>query len=321
VLTHPEQAKRVMANRNHVFYDVGAVINRHHGVTADWSLVVPASQGSMQPRLGNLMTAALTTGPIQVGIKPIVILFCAAVCLLANCVCEGATAEPFKPVKERITVSTNMTPVDVEVIGSTSLLRQFHRLIPELAVRFRLERAYIDQLFVERDPGFEILSIGVDLETASPMSLFQAVMAGPRFGRGISGIPKLEAAEARRRNVVLGIQSDHRAEYVRKLSDRLVACRGESLGNGLWAYAPPKSSDCPRNAPQRFGRVAELDDSVITKIDCDESLPVSWARCYADFPYQGFTVHLGFDRELLPRWREVVGFAGGFLKSKQYQRM
>jgi hypothetical protein len=99
-------------------------------------------------------------------------------------------ADAFKPIRERLTVSTDMTPIDIEVVGSTSLLPRVHELIPELIVRFRLESAYVS-LWAEREPGFEILSIGVDLETASPMSLFETVILGPRFGRDIPGIPKL----------------------------------------------------------------------------------------------------------------------------------
>jgi hypothetical protein len=96
-------------------------------------------------------------------------------------------AEAFKPVRERLVFSTDMNPIDIEVVGSTSQVPQFHQLIPELVARFRLARAYVE-LYAEREPGFELLSIGVDLETASPMSLFDTVILGPRFGKDIAGI-------------------------------------------------------------------------------------------------------------------------------------
>ncbi|TWB88832.1 hypothetical protein FBZ93_11714 [Bradyrhizobium macuxiense] len=228
----------------------------------------------------------------------------------------GAKADVFKPIRERLTVSTDMTPIDIEVVGSTSLVPQFHELIPELVVRFRLERAYVG-LYAEREPGFEIFNIGVDLETASPISLFEAVILGPRFGRDIPGIPKLLPEELRRRNMRLSIHSNYRVEHMRKFSDILAGCRGQTAENGLWVYE--RKTDCPGLSAQRFGRVGQLEDTLLTDIQCDEVLPASWARCETSFPFEGFRVGLNFDRDLLPRWREVVDFSAGFLKSKQYR--
>jgi hypothetical protein len=228
----------------------------------------------------------------------------------------SGVADAFKPIRERLTVSTDMTPIDIEVVGSTSLVPRSHELIPGLVVRFRLERAYVD-LFAEREPGFEILNIGVDLETASPMSLFEAAILGPRFGRDIPGIPKLLPEELRRRNIVLSIHSNYRVEYLRKFSEILVRCRGQPVEDGLWVYE--RKTDCPGLGSQRFGRVGQLEDALLTNIECDEVLPPSWARCETTFPFEGFAVGLNFDRDLLPRWPEVVGFSAGFLKSKQYQ--
>jgi hypothetical protein len=225
-------------------------------------------------------------------------------------------ADAFKPIRERLIFSTDMTPIDIEVVGSTSLVPQFHKLVPDLVVRFRLERAYVG-LYAEREPGFEIFNIGVDLETASPMSLFETVILGPRFGRDIPGIPKLLPEELRRRNIRLSIHSDSRAEYLRKFGEILVGCRGQAVENDLWLYE--RKTDCPGLGAQRFGRIGQLEDALLTEIECDEALPSSFARCETAFPFDGFTVRLNFDRGLLPRWREVISFSAGFLKSKQYQ--
>ena len=227
-------------------------------------------------------------------------------------------ADAFKPIRERLTVSTDMAPIDIEVVGSTSLVPRVHELIPELVVRFRLERAYVS-LWAEREPGFEILSIGVDLETASPMSLFEAVILGRRFGKDIPGIPQLLPEELRRRNIRLSIHSNHRAEYLRKFSETLARCRGQAVENNVWVYE--RKTDCPGLGPQRFGRVGQLEDAVLTEIECEEVLPSSWARCETSFPFEGFSVGLNFDRDLLPRWREIVSFSARFLKSKQYQQI
>jgi hypothetical protein len=237
-------------------------------------------------------------------------------CLVGIISCGMSRADDFKAVRERITVSTDMTPTDIEVAGSTSQLPQFHKLIPELAVRFRLARAYV-QLFSERDPGFELLSIGVDFETASPTSLFETAILGARFGAEIPGIPKLAPEEARRRNIILSIHSDRRAENARKLGETLVHCHGEAVENDMWVYE--RRTDCPSLGPQKFGRIALLGDALLSKVECDEALPPSWARCEMRFPFEGFSVGLNFNRDLLPRWREVVSFSENFLKSKQYQ--
>jgi hypothetical protein len=235
---------------------------------------------------------------------------------LCSISCGAAVADAFKPIRERLTVSTDMAPIDIEVVGSTSQVPQFHKLIPELVVRFRLARAYVD-LYAEREPGFEILNIGVDLETASPMSLFETVILGPRFGRDIPGIPKLDPKELRRRNIRLSIHSDDRFEFLQKFSEKLAHCHGEAVDNDMWVYE--RRTDCPGLGSQRFGRIGQLKGPLLTNIECDEALPASWARCETAFPFEGFAVRLNFDRDLLSRWREIVSFSAGFLKSKQYQ--
>lgn len=244
--------------------------------------------------------------------------FACLVCALLGIGCGVAAADTFKPVRERLVFSADMTPIDIEVVGSTSQLPQFHKLIPELAIRFRLARAYVYSLYAEREPGFELLSLGIDLETALPMALFSAVQGGPRFGKDIPGIPKLPPEESRRRNIVLSIHSDSRAEYLRKFGEKLARCHGDVLvENDMWVYE--RRADCPGLGFRTFGRVVQLDATLLTEIECQEWLPPSWARCETAFPFEGFTVRLNFDRDLLARWRDIVSFSAAFLKSKQYQ--
>jgi hypothetical protein len=229
----------------------------------------------------------------------------------------AAKADVFNPIRERLAVSTDMTLIDIEVAGSTSDLPQFHTLIPELVVRFRLARAYVG-LYAEHEPGYETFNIGVDLETGSPMSLFEAVILGPRFGKNIPGIPQLTPEELRRRNLRMSIHSDDRAEYLRKFGEELARCHGEvPIESDMWVYE--RRADCPGLGSRTFGRVVQLDATLLTEIECEEWLPPSFARCQTAFPFEGFTVRLNFDRDLLPRWREVVGLSEKFLKSKQYQ--
>jgi hypothetical protein len=85
----------------------------------------------------------------------------------------------------------------------------------------------------------------------------------------------------------------------------------------VWLYE--RKTDCPGLGAQRFGRIGQLEDTLLTKIECDEALPSSFARCQTEFPFEGFAVRLNFDRDLLPRWREVISFSANFLESKQYR--
>jgi len=243
-------------------------------------------------------------------------LFVAALMTASVLFVSSAVADVFTPVRDQLSVSTDLTPIDIEVVGSTSLVPQFHELIPELVVRFRLERAFV-KLRAQREPGFEIFNLGVDLETASPMALFETVILGPRFGKDIPGIPKLSPEELRRRNIRLSIQSNHRNESMSRFSEVLARCRGQAGESDLWVYE--RKTDCPGLGSRQIGRIAQLEDGSLIKIECDEALPLTWARCTTAFPFAGFAVDLNFSRELLQRWREVVSFSVKFLKSKQYQ--
>lgn len=228
---------------------------------------------------------------------------------------RGAITDDFRPIAQRLTYSTDTSPVDIEVVGSTSLVPAFHKLIPELVLRLRLARAYVE-LYAEREPGFEILSVVLDFETALPMAYFNAVTAGPRFRKEIPGIPKLLPDELRHRNIVLAIKSDARVEGFRKYSEGLASCHGDTAENGMWTYE--RKTDCFGLGYRRFGKVAQLDDGSLIELECDEWLPSSFARCQTRFPFKGFVVDVNFHRDLLPRWREVIRFSEEFLKSKQY---
>lgn len=227
----------------------------------------------------------------------------------------AAIANEFRPVRERLAFSADRTPIDIEVVGSTSQLPKFHKLLPELVVRFRLERAYV-QLFADHEPGFELLSIAVDFETGLPMALAGVENIGPRSGMNIPDTTKPSPEALRRRNVVLSVHSDRRVESFRKFDEKLVFCHGDVVENGMWAYEPRKG--CSSLGAQKFGKIAQMDDGSLSEVECDDALPSSWARCEMRFSFEGFSVGLNFDRDLLPRWREVVSFSAEFLKAKRY---
>ena len=243
------------------------------------------------------------------------VLFVSVVWWLFGVARRGAITDEFRPMAQRLTFSTEMSPVDIEVAGSTSLVPTDHKLIPDLVLRLRLARAYVD-LYAERQPGFEILNIGLDYETKEPIALFEAVLSGPPFNQGVTGIPRIQPAELRRRGIHLSFQSDARAESLRRFGELLKYCRGQSAEYDLSAYEQVK--DCPGLSYRRFGRIAQLEDGLLIKLECDDKEDTNLARCATRFPFKGFIVGLNFSRELLPRWREVVNVSEDFLKSKEY---
>jgi hypothetical protein len=233
---------------------------------------------------------------------------------------DGATPadQPFNPTRKRITFSADRTPVDIEVVGSTSLLPNTHRLLPELVLRLRLDRAYVYNFMAGQQPGFEILGISIDLDTGLPAGLFETVVLGPRFGHDIPGIPHLPAEELRRRHIALHIQSDDLAATLAKFRELALPCRGQPLGNDLWSYERSQKSDCPPVYSHEIKYIAALSETEWLEIDCDKTSPPSWSRCSTRFPFEGFAVELNFSQRLLPRWRELVTFAETFLNSKRY---
>jgi hypothetical protein len=106
-----------------------------------------------------------------------------------------AKSQPFQPIRKLITWNTDRGLVDIEVVGSTSMLPDRHTLEPDRVLRFRLERAYVDTLLAERGPGFEIVTFVFDMETGLPASLILAVSQGGRFHEDISGVPHVSQVD------------------------------------------------------------------------------------------------------------------------------
>jgi hypothetical protein len=227
--------------------------------------------------------------------------------------------QPFKPVRKLTSWYTDRSLIDIEIVGSTSLLPDVHQLEPERVLRFRLERAYVHQLLTQDKPGFEIVGFGFDMPTGLADSLIAAVSQSGRFHEDIPGVPRVADADRVRRTLFIALASDNSAAALRRGSSAREKCRGAPLGNGLFAYEWQGRSGCNRPSYAKITRqLALYDDDLLLSIDCREE-SFRGLGCKLRFPFEGFGAQVTFHRDHLPRWREIVEFASAFLKSKQYK--
>jgi len=241
----------------------------------------------------------------------------------ASIICIAAmgrtSAQPFNPIRELTTWYTDRSVIDIEIIGSTSLVRQTHKLEPERTLRFRLERAYIQFFRAQKEPGFELATFGFDMETGLADSLLSAVALSGRFHEDLPGVPHVPQLERMRRSLLISLESDSSMRSLRNLSDSLRQCRGALVGNALWAYERRGRPNCyPPAFPTGSQYVAPFDDELLLQIQCQEQ-SYSGIGCGLRFPFKGFGVEVRFHRDHLPKWREMIDRAKSFLESKQYR--
>lgn len=230
-----------------------------------------------------------------------------------------AMDEPFNPLRKLDTWYTDRSLIDIEVIGSTSLVPAFHRLEPERVLRFRLERAYVHTLFTEREPGFEIVNLGFDTETGLAESLFFAATLPGRFHEDIPAVPAVSDFNRFQRTLLISIKSNLSAASLQHASNVIASCRGALLANELLAYEwEGRGKNCDRPSyPKGSKYVAVYDDDLLLKIECHEE--DFWGLgCTVRIPFEGFGPQVTFHRSNLPKWRQVVDRASAFLKSKLY---
>jgi hypothetical protein len=230
-----------------------------------------------------------------------------------------AMSQPFQPIRKLTTWYTDRRLVDIEIIGSTSLLPDRHELEPERVLRFRLERAYIQTLIAERGPGFEIVRFAFDMESGLADSLILAVSQGGRVHEDIPGVPVVSLADRLTRTLLVSLQSDESAAALRSGSERIAKCLGAPITEGLWAYEWEGRSDCRRSSyPNGSRYVVSYRDDLTLQLDCHGSAFPS-IDCVLRFPFEGFGAGVTFHRDHLPKWRDMIEFASSFLKSKQYR--
>jgi hypothetical protein len=243
----------------------------------------------------------------------------ACLLLLGPALMGSASAQPFNPIRALTTWYTDRSLVDVEIVGSTSTVPEFHQLEPERTLRFRLERAYIDILTTKKEPGFEFVAFSFDMETGLPHALFVAVANRAKFHEDIAGVPVLSHADEIRRTLLVSIKSDAPATALRRGSESIRKCARSPLGNELWTLDWQGLQDCRRpKYPRATAYIAEYDDHLALRMECpDEKLPV--IGCELQFPFEGFSVDISFHRDHLNNWRDMIRRVSEFLRSRQYR--
>jgi hypothetical protein len=219
--------------------------------------------------------------------------------------------------------SISREPVDIEIVGSTSLVPREHTLEPDRVLRFRLERAYINEFLTKSAPGFSLLSVGVDRPTGLAEGLISAASLQGSFRRDLEGVPVLDLEEAIRRQVILSVRSDHsegsRSGYLKSANE----CVGAFIGNDLFEMNQTPSLGaraCSHSAyPDGRKWLARNDGGTNSVIEChgDGKRIIG---CTTEFVFQQFSVGISFHQSFLAEWRSVLAFGEAFLRSKQVAR-
>jgi hypothetical protein len=238
--------------------------------------------------------------------------------ILASAMNDGsAMAQPFKPIRELSSWYTDRSLIDIEIIGSTSLLPDSHRLEPDRVLRFRLERAYVQTLITQSSPGYELVSLALDSETGLAESLLTASANRGQYHEDIPGVPALPRAEILQGGIRLSLRSDLSRSGVEARSERTKQCLGAPLDDGLIAYKPQQKPGCFLPSYRRGRQYAAQYGDLLLKIECEDEDPRRRA-CKTQFPFESFGVDITFHIGKLPKWRALIEQAAAFLKSKQF---
>ena len=228
----------------------------------------------------------------------------------------SAMAQPFKPIRELSSWYTDRSLIDIEIIGSTSLVPDSHRLEPDRVLRFRLERAYVQTLLTQSSPGYELVSLALDLETGLAESLLSAVASRGQYHEDIPGVPTLSRTEILQGGIQLSLRSDLSRTGVEARSERTKQCLGAPLDDGLIIYEPHQKPGCLLPSKRGSREYAAQYGDLLLKIECEDEDPRRRA-CKTQFPFKSFGVDITFHIGKLPKWRALVEQAAAFLKSKQ----
>jgi len=224
--------------------------------------------------------------------------------------------QEFSPVSSNLLGnSTVRSAVDIEVVGSTSVVPHEHRLEPERRLRFRLERAYVTNFMTKEAPGYSLLTLSYDQPSGLPNALIAAVMMRGRFHQDIPGVPDLDREEALRRHIILNIRSDRSTASRRQFLQSFADCVGEAVGNDL--FQTTRASACsPSVYPDGQTLLAKIDDVTIAVVECqgDDRWTIG---CSMNFDFQDFSVGMTFHRSNLAQWRSLIASAREFLASHQ----
>jgi|EndMetStandDraft_8_1072994.scaffolds.fasta_scaffold213549_2 hypothetical protein len=225
----------------------------------------------------------------------------------------------FNPIRKLTTWYTDRNPIDIEVIGSTSRDPRQHVLQPNRALRFRLERAYVTDLVTRAEPGYEIVTFGVDMPTGLPNSIVKA----RHFGNEKAPDqplkpPAISWVDGLKNYLAIQIQSEISDQTLVRRSHALQQCAGRALENGLTSYEWVGRPRCyaPGN-PGGAKFIAQTDSSLKLLVECQKE-DFRGIGCKLKFPFEGFGVEITFHREHLSEWGTMVAYAAKFLESKKH---
>jgi hypothetical protein len=225
-----------------------------------------------------------------------------------------ARTEPFEPVSKLTTWYTDRNPIDVEIIASAGQGSEAHRVEPERILRLRLERAFVDTIFRIERPSFSSVSLSFDMPTGLPSALFTAPPEQVELrGDPIRQLPRAEFAS---RTLIILLESNISSDVLPRVSSELNRCKGGRRQDDLFLYDKDRDRSCVARS-LGFGTkyVAHLSEDSSLLIQCSDSL----IGCKTYFPFDGFLRSVSFHESHLPQWREIIGKAIEFLKSKQYR--
>jgi hypothetical protein len=227
----------------------------------------------------------------------------------------AADAPPFNPVRKLTGWYTDRNLIDVEVVATSGDSPDARFLQPRRALGFRLERAYVIDISWREGPEYDFsnLSMMFDSITGLPSVLFPA-RAHPVDKRG-DDIPQLTHEQSIRRTLIVNLRGSSTEENLKINSAKLNLCRGSQEGDGLFQLNDDGSTYCHVSSVLGTSYVAVLPDSVSVRLTCtDEAI-----GCRLKFPFEGFAPSVGFHRDHLADWKNVIDQARAFLRAKKYQ--
>jgi hypothetical protein len=187
-----------------------------------------------------------------------------------------AFSQTFAPARDLKLWYTDRTPIDIEVVGSTSLLPDSHRLLPEHVLRFRLERAFVQTLTAKTQPGFEIVSFAFDMPTGVADALIVAASQPSASQNSQTNIPTLTQSERAKRSLRITLQSNRLASTLEAASASIGNCAGAAVEVTLRRYEHKGRSNCaPPSRPTSTRYIADYDGKLSIVVECrDEASKV-----------------------------------------------
>jgi hypothetical protein len=224
----------------------------------------------------------------------------------------------FKPAKTLDSWYTSREPIDLELIASTGVGKDARPLEPKRVLRLRLERAYVAFLIQAADSPTSGFGLSLDTQTGRAGNLLTAAPTDQARSSDKSAPRRPTRKDVLERNLSIRFSSDNLSEHLLTRSANLEPCRGEQLGDGLFAYKKSDRDVCAAlslgNRTRYFVRYSE---DLLLLVSCQTGYA---QQCELSIPYQGFSPIISFGAMRLHDWREVMAKAILFLDAKKYQQ-